>query len=48
MGDDHIQKMANRQVSPESFTHGSSAQRMQWFKKGLETGQVRACNTFAE
>lgn len=48
IGDDHIQKMAGRAVSPESFTHGSSAQRVEWFKKGLSTGQVSACNTFSD
>jgi predicted metalloprotease len=33
-------------VSPESFTHGSSAQRMEWFRRGLDSGEVSACNTF--
>jgi predicted metalloprotease len=46
VGDDRIQKMAGRRVSPETFTHGSSAQRQSWFRKGLQTGQVNACNTF--
>ena len=46
VGDDHLQKMARGTVSPESFTHGSSAQRMGWFKRGLETGAVASCNTF--
>ena len=46
VGDDHIQKMQRGSVSPESFTHGSSAERQGWFKRGLSTGQVSACNTF--
>jgi predicted metalloprotease len=33
-------------VRPESFTHGSSAQRMRWFQRGLQQGQVAGCNTF--
>lgn len=47
VGDDHLQKMARGTVSPESFTHGTSAQRMGWFKRGLSQGTVAACNTFA-
>jgi predicted metalloprotease len=47
VGDDHIQKMSGRSVSPESFTHGSSAQRTQWFRRGFESGQVSSCDTFA-
>ena len=47
VGDDRLQRMASRQVHPESFTHGSSAQRMQWFQQGLTKGQVGACDTFA-
>ena len=46
VGDDHIQKMQRGTVSPESFTHGTSAERQGWFKRGLSTGQVSACNTF--
>lgn len=46
VGDDHIQKMERGAISPESFTHGSSAQRMGWFKQGLERGTIAACNTF--
>ena len=47
VGDDRLQRMANRRISPESFTHGSSAQRVEWFRRGLEEGRVSACNTFA-
>jgi predicted metalloprotease len=46
VGDDHIQKMERGAVSPESFTHGSSAQRVGWFKRGLQQGTVASCNTF--
>lgn len=46
VGDDHLQKMATGRVSPETFTHGTSAQREQWFTRGYSTGQVAACNTF--
>jgi uncharacterized protein len=47
VGDDHLQKMSGRSVSPESFTHGTSAQRIAWFKRGMDTGLVSSCNTFA-
>ena len=46
VGDDHLQRMSGRAVSPESFTHGSSAQREHWFRQGLEGGQVSSCATF--
>lgn len=46
VGDDAIQKMGGVRVAPESFTHGSSAQRMQWFRAGFQGGQVDACDTF--
>ena len=46
VGDDRLQKMTTGHVSPESFTHGSSAQRMTWFRKGLDNGSIAACNTF--
>jgi predicted metalloprotease len=46
VGDDHLQKMATGTVMPEKFTHGTSAQREQWFTTGYQTGQIAACNTF--
>ncbi len=46
VGDDHLQKMSGRAVSPESFTHGTSAQRQDWFKRGMQSGDPGACNTF--
>jgi predicted metalloprotease len=47
VGDDRIQKATRGYVVPEAFTHGSSAQRVKWFKVGLESGDIRQCNTFA-
>jgi uncharacterized protein len=47
VGDDRIQKMARGYVSPESFTHGTSAQRSDWFRRGLDSGDLASCNTFA-
>ena len=47
VGDDRLQKMSRGYVTPDSFTHGSSAQRMNWFNRGFTTGQVTQCNTFA-
>jgi uncharacterized protein len=46
IGDDRLQKQAQGYAVPESFTHGSSEQRMRWFKRGLDTGQTQACDTF--
>jgi predicted metalloprotease len=46
VGDDTIQKRTQGYIVPDSFTHGSAAQRMSWFKRGLETGSVPACDTF--
>jgi len=46
VGDDRLQKMATGHVCPEKFTHGSSQQRMNWFRKGLDNGSIAACNTF--
>jgi hypothetical protein len=47
IGDDRIQRMSTGRVSPESWTHGSSAQRVQWFRRGLERGNVELCDTFS-
>jgi hypothetical protein len=48
VGDDRIQKQAGARVNPETWTHGSSQQRSQWFQRGLQGGTVANCNTFAE
>jgi uncharacterized protein len=47
IGDDRLQRMSRGRVVPESFTHGTSAQRVSWFKRGMETGNPRACDTFS-
>jgi len=47
VGDDQIQKRTQGYVVPESFTHGTAEQRLHWFKAGLESGDVRKCDTFA-
>lgn len=47
IGDDYLQRRARGQVYPESFTHGTSAQRMRWLKKGLTTGDLRGGDTFS-
>jgi predicted metalloprotease len=46
IGDDRLQREAAGRVAPEKFTHGSSAQRVQWFRRGLDTGNPEACDTF--
>ena len=46
IGDDTLQKKATGYVRPDTFTHGTSQQRTEWFKRGLETGDVGECNTF--
>jgi predicted metalloprotease len=46
IGDDRLQKKSSGTVQPESFTHGTSAQRAQWFRNGYEQGSVEACDTF--
>jgi predicted metalloprotease len=48
IGDDRLQRNAGRVVTPESFTHGSSAQRQYWLTLGLTTGDVQACDTFSK
>lgn len=47
VGDDRLQREAGAQVQPETFTHGTSEQRMTWFKRGFDTGDPRSCDTFA-
>jgi len=46
IGDDRLQRMAGKSVNPESFTHGSSAQRVEWFRRGLQSGRIDDCDTF--
>jgi len=48
IGDDRLQKDAGREVNAETFTHGTSAQRMKWFRRGYDTGQFSACDTFSQ
>ena len=47
IGDDTLQRQSRSTVVPDSFTHGSSAQRVHWFKAGFETGRIKSCDTFA-
>ena len=47
IGDDALQKAQTGHVVPDSFTHGTSAQRQRWFKTGLQTGSMQACDTFS-
>ncbi len=46
IGDDTLQKKAGGAIRPDAFTHGSSRQRVEWFRKGLQTGDIRQCDTF--
>lgn len=46
VGDDRLQRVGQGYVNPESFTHGSSAERVRWFRRGLDTGRITACDTF--
>jgi len=48
IGDDRLQREAGRQVVPDSFTHGTSEQRVQWFRRGFESGNIEVCDTFAK
>jgi len=47
IGDDRLQRQAQGRVAPDSFTHGSSEQRVEWFRRGVENGRLDACDTFA-
>lgn len=47
IGDDRLQKQSQGYVVPDAFTHGSSAQRVRWFKRGLDSGDLKQCDTFA-
>jgi predicted metalloprotease len=47
IGDDRLQRQTQGRVVPESFTHGSSEQRMEWLRRGMESGRVEACDTFS-
>ena len=47
IGDDTLQRQSQGQVVPDSFTHGTSAQRVRWFSRGLESGQLKQCDTFS-
>jgi hypothetical protein len=47
IGDDRLQREAGRSVVPDSFTHGTSAQRVEWFRRGFESGDIAACDTFS-
>jgi predicted metalloprotease len=48
VGDDRLQRMSTGRVMPETFTHGSSAQRDHWFQQGLDSGKISSCNTFSD
>ena len=47
IGDDRLQRQAQGRVVPESFTHGTSEQRLRWFKRGLDSGRPQDCDTFS-
>ena len=47
VGDDRLQRQARGTVNPDTFTHGSSAQRQYWFKQGFSTGDMKSCDTFS-
>ncbi|RZK05273.1 MAG: hypothetical protein EOO43_22105, partial [Flavobacterium sp.] len=47
IGDDKLQAQSRGVVRPETFTHGTSKQRVEWFKRGFDTGNIENCNTFS-
>jgi len=47
IGDDRLQRRAGGEVVPDSFTHGTSAQRVEWFRRGFESGDMNSCDTFS-
>ena len=47
IGDDRLQQQSRGYVVPDAFTHGSSAQRVRWFRRGLENGNLKSCDTFS-
>ena len=47
VGDDRLQRQARGTVVPDAFTHGSSAQRVTWFRRGIDSGNMKSCDTFA-
>jgi predicted metalloprotease len=48
IGDDTLQRRSGGRVMPDKFTHGSSAQRVEWFRRGFDSGDPNACNTFQQ
>jgi uncharacterized protein len=48
IGDDRLQQQSQGRIVPESFTHGSSEQRVEWLRRGMESGNIDACNTFTQ
>ena len=46
IGDDRLQRLGTGRVMPEKFTHGSSQQRVEWFRRGFDSGAVNQCDTF--